>query len=171
MSKRSILSREEMGKILQVARDCMEKGHGVKQLLLVQVAGDRFLHMPLNLEGDADAKSVQLFTIGASLSAQGLTPTAALLLSESWFVKPLEAPAAMQFAPSKHPARQEAIIIVGRSADNRRYSQVIQPFTRDTRNRPVWQPLLLATYDEPRTPQDGPTGILDFLFDGSSATA
>ena len=171
MSNRSILAREEIDKIMQITKQCAEDGQPVEQLLLLQVASNRFLHMPLTLEGDADAKSVHLFTIGASLRAQGLTPSAALLLSESWFVKPLEAPAAMQFAPSKHPARQEAIIIVGRSADNRRYSQVIQPFTRDARNKPIWQPLLLATYDEPRTPQDGPTGILDFLFDGSSATA
>jgi hypothetical protein len=171
MSKRSILSREEIDKILKVARDCMENGQCLKQLLLIQVAGDRFLHMPIHLEGDADAKSVQLFTIGASLHAQGLTPTAALLLSESWFVKPLEAPAAMEFAPSKHPARQEAIIIIGRSADNKRYSQVIQPFTRDEREKPVWQPLLLEDYDEPRTSHDGPTGILDYLFDGVSATS
>lgn len=171
MSNRSILAKEEIDKIMQVARECAEKDQCVQQLLLLQVAGGRFLHMPLNLEGNADAKSVQLFTIGASLHAQGLTPSAALMVSESWFVMPLEAPAAMQFAPSKHPARQEAIIIVGRSADNTRYSQVIQPFTRDKRNRPIWQPLMLENYDEPRTPHDGPTGILDFLFDGSTATA
>lgn len=171
MSKRSILSKQEIDKIMHAARECMENGNCLNQLLLLQVARDRFLHMPLNLKGDADAKSVQLFTIGASLHAQGLSPHAALLLSESWFVKPLEAPAAMQFAPSKHPARQEAIIIVGRSADNQRYSQVVQPFTRDMRNKPVWQPLLFATYDEPRTPGDGPIGILDLLFDGVAATA
>ncbi len=171
MAKRSILAKQEIHDILQAAKQWMRNGQCLKQLLLVQVAGDRFLHMPVNLEGDADAKSVQLFTIGASLHSQGLTPIAALLLSESWFVMPLETPAAMEFAPSKHPARQEAIIIVGRSADNKRYSQVIQPFTRDEREKPVWQPLLLESYDEPRTSHDGPTGILDFLFDGVSATS
>lgn len=171
MSNRSILAKEEIDKIMRVAQDCMKKGQDAPQVLLLQVAGDRFLHMPLNLKGDADAKSLQLFTIGASLHAQGCIPIAALLISGSWFVKPLEAPAAMQFAPSKHPSRQEALIMIGRSADNKRYSQVVQPFTRDTRNRPVWQPPVVAMYDEPRTPHDGPTGILDFLFEGSTATA
>lgn len=171
MSNRSILSKQEIDQILQVAKQCVEQGKCVQQLLLVHVAGDRFLQMPLHLEGNADTKALQLLTIGASLQAQGQTPSEALLVCESWFVEPLKAPAARRFAPSQHPARQEAIVIVGRSADNLRYSQVIQPFTRDQANRPVWQPLLLAMYDELRTPQDGPSDILDALFEGFRAAA
>ena len=171
MSNRTILAKQEIDQIMQVAKQCAEQGGCVRQLVLLHVAGDQFLQMHLNLEGDADAKAVQLLTIGAGLYARGLTPSEALLVSESWIVNAQKAPAAMQFAPSQHPARQEAIVIVGRSADNRRYSQVIQPFMRDKANRPVWQPRFLATYDEPRTAQDGPTGVLDYLFAGIPAGA
>jgi hypothetical protein len=171
MSKRSILVKPEIDKLLHVAKECIEHEQALQQMLFLHVAGDQLLQMPLTLTGDAEAKASQLLMMGRHLHERGLTPDEAVLLSESWFVEPWKVSAAMKFAPSKHPARQEAIVVVGRSADNRRYTQVIQPFTRDKTNRALWQPLLLAMYDEPRTPQDGPTGILDFFFEGIPARA
>jgi hypothetical protein len=171
MSKRSILVKQEIDKLLQIAKQCAEQGHPIHQELILQVAGDQLLHMPLTLQGDAEAKASQFLVLGRQLHERGLAPCEAVLLCESWFVNVQTTPAALKFAPSEHPARQEAIVAIGRSADNRRYTQVVQPFTRDQANRPVWQPLPLAMYDEPRTAQDGPTGILDFLFEGIPASA
>ena len=171
MSERSILGKQEIDNFLLVAKRCAEQGYPVQQELFLHVPGDQVLHMSLTLQGDAEAKASQFLVLGRQLHERGLLPSEAVMLCEGWFVNTKEAPAAMKFAPSEHPARQEAIFAIGRSADNQRYTQVVQPFTRDKTNRPVWQPLLFATYDEPRAAQDGPTGILDFLFAGIPARA
>lgn len=171
MSMRSILVKPEIDKLMQIAKQCAEHGHPFQQVLILHVAGDQLLYMPLTLQGDAEAKASQLLILGRQLYERGLTPSEAVLLCESWFVNMQEAPAAMEFAPSEHPARQEAIVAIGRSADNRRYSQVLQPFTRDKDNRPVWQPIPMAMYDEERESGDGPTGILDFLFEEIPASS
>jgi len=170
MTQRSMLAKQEIDKLLAVAKRCAERGYAVGQILFLHVVDGRFLHMLLDFQGDAEAKAAQFLVLGRQLHEQGLMPLEAVMLSESWFVDAQKAPAALQLAPSQHPARQEAIVLIGRSADNRRYTQVVQPFTRDKSNKPVWQPLCLAAYDESRDALDGPTGILDFLFEGVAAT-
>jgi hypothetical protein len=171
MSIRSILIKQEIELMMQGARRAFENDGCLLPNLFLLSTGKELYSITLSLPDTAEQKALEFNLIRLQLQARGLSVHEAVLFSETWFVNAQDVPAVTQLAPSQHPARQEAIVAVGRSADNRRYSQVIQPFTRDKASRPVWQPVLLATYDEPRTAQDGPTGILDFLFDGVSATA
>ena len=120
--------------------------------------------LPLMLPDTTEKKAQFFAKIGSYLYEKAMQPTEALFLSESWYVAVQEAPAVLEFPPSKHPARQEAIIAIGRSADNRQYTQVLQPFTKDKDNRLVWQATPIAVYDEKRTPDNGSAGLLDYLF-------
>ncbi|MCC6168712.1 MAG: hypothetical protein IT329_15935 [Caldilineaceae bacterium] len=165
MTTTSILVKREIDRILQIARRCFDERCAMQTTLFVHVSGNERIAMPLVLPETYDKKALMFFALGHQLHERGLTPNEAVLLSESWFVGVQSAPAALKIPPSQHPSRQEAIVAIGRSADGSRYSQVVQPFTRDTENRPVWQPIPIAMYDEKRTGQDGPTGILDYLFE------
>lgn len=55
MSKRSILVKPEIDKLLHVAKECIEHEQALQQMLFLHVAGDQLLQMPLTLTGDAEA--------------------------------------------------------------------------------------------------------------------
>lgn len=119
----------------------------------------------------AETRARDLMLLGAQLREQGRGPKEAVLFSESWYVNAQQESAAMQMPPSEHPGRQEAIVVVGRSADNRRFTMVIQPFTWDKANHPIWLPIPLAQYDEEHTGTSRAYGILDCLFDAVAVNA
>jgi hypothetical protein len=161
----SILTKPKVDKMLEVARQNVEQDGSLQPVLFLQLAGREVLHMPLSLPDTFEEKARYFLGVNFHLHKLGLTLRAAVFCAETWFVNAQNAPAAMKVPPSEHPARQEAIVAIGRSADNQRHTLVIQPFTRDKLNRPLWLPLPLAQYDEARTNQNRAYGILDCLFE------
>jgi len=168
MTNKTILVQKLVEAQLRAARQDLERDGGLQPLLYVLIVGDTALEMPLTLPDTPEMKTKYFFGIGRHLSERGFQPREASLVSESWFVAVRQAPAAMDFAPSKHPSRQEAIVLIGRSADNRRFTQVVQPFTRDKHNHPVWQAMPMAVYNETQTPGKGSVGLPDTFFEAVS---
>ena len=164
MTNKTILGQRLVEATLRSARQELEREGVLQPVLYVLIVGDTALEMPLTLPDTPELKAKYFFGIGRHLSERGLQPREAVLVSESWFVAVQQAPAAMDFPPSEHPSRQEAIVLIGRSADNRRFTQVVQPFTRDKHNRPVWQAMPMAVFDETQTPEQSSTGLLDHFF-------
>lgn len=168
MTTKSILVQKIIDAQLRAAKQQLEHNGALQPLLYVHIAGDTALEMPLSLPDTFEKRAGYFHAIGRQLHERGLQPSEAVLVSESWFVAVQEAPAAMDFAPSEHPSRQEAIVLIGRSADGSRFTQVVQPFTRDKHNRPVWQAIPMAAYDEPLPSGTGSAGLLDYFFDAMS---
>ena len=168
MTTKTILGQRLGEAQLRAAKQHLEREGVLQPLLYVLIAGDTALEMPLTLPDTPEMKAKYFFGIGRQLDERGFQPREAVLVSESWFVAVQQAPAAIDFPPSKHPSRQEAIVLIGRSADNRRFTQVVQPFTRDKHNRPVWQAMPMAVYDETQTPDKGSAGLLDTFFEAVS---
>lgn len=67
--------------------------------------------------------------------------------------------------PSQHPSRKEGISIVGRNSRETRFTQVLQPFSRDVDNQPIFGPLKEAKYNVPGDEEPRPSGLMDRLFD------
>ena len=171
MTTTSLLSQQTVDGCLRIARQNLAQDGSLQPILFVRTVGDRTRIIPLTLPDTFEAKARLFVRIGCDLSEQALEPSAALFLCESWIVAAQEAPSAMDFPPSEHPAREEAIVAIGRSADNSRYSQVVQPFKRDKHNRPVWQPVPIAVYEETPSQGVGSAGLLDCLFEAIAAHA
>ena len=171
MTTKSILVQEIIDENLRTARQNLEQDGLLQPVLFLHLAANDILVVPLTLPDTFEKKALFFFEMGRRLHEQGLQPSEAVFLSESWFLSVQEAPDAMKLPPSEHPSPQEAIVAVGRNADNSRYTQVVQPFTRDKHNRPVWQAILIAVYDEKQTPGNGSVSILDFLFEAIPASA
>lgn len=148
MSNSSLLAQAVLEPLLKTARKNLEHDGYLVPFLFVQftVAGLRLV--PLNLPQTGEQKRCYVAHLGSSFRRGGQPISAAAILSESWVVK-AEAPAALAMMPSRHPAREEAITLVGRDALGTRMTHVVQPFTRDAHDRPVWGKHLIAVYDEP----------------------
>jgi hypothetical protein len=104
------------------------------------------------------------FNLGRTFREEGRTIREAVFMSEGWYVDARKAKDILAVAPSQHPQRQEAIVVIGRNADKMQYTSVIQPFTRDDKNRPVWGELAMAEYNAPANTAYQPTGLIDYLF-------
>ena len=159
--------------ILATARqNLVQDGHLVP-VLFVAVAQGKPLIVQLQLPDTPDQKWAYLRQLGRRLLALPSPLREALLLSGNWYVDGRTAPGATTMPPSRPPSRQEAITLTGRNASGDRYTCVVQPLTRDGQQRPVWQEILLALYDQPVTPTAPPVNVLDALFadaDRASAT-
>jgi hypothetical protein len=160
----SLLAKPAIDMVLRSAKACLAQDGYLAPALFLRMEDGNTMIFPLMLPDDFEQKVNHFLILGRRLQEDHLAPTEAVFLSESWFVNVQDTSAATQFAPSKHPARQEAIVAIGRSADNRRFTQVVQPFTRDKGNHPVWLPIPLAQYNSERLPHEGPVGLLDYLF-------
>jgi hypothetical protein len=88
----------------------------------------------------------------------------ALFVSEVWFVEPEEIEA-LNVASSQHPSRKEGISIVGRNSSGTRFTQVLQPFSRNANDQPIFEPLKDAKYNVLGDEESRPTGLMDRLFD------
>lgn len=167
MSQSILLSKEFIDAVLNNMRGNLERDGYIHPMLLIYpfaLSDVDVTMVPLKLPDDSQKQAQYFKSIGHRLLRTGCIPTEAIFLSESWYVNNQTAPAARRMLPHEHPTRQEAIIIAGRNAYNTRSSSVVQPFTRDKNNRPVWQKLSVAVYDEPSS---GSTTVqvLDYFFD------
>jgi len=102
--------------------------------------------------------------LGKTIRSQKGAIKEAVLLCETWMVNAQEVPDATKYMPSQHPCRYEAIVLMGRNADKTRSVSVIQKFTRDEHNAPVWSEPQVSIR-EAHTKGLVAKGLLDALFD------
>lgn len=164
MSQSSLLTRAMLEPVLKTARRNLERDGCLAPFLFVQMSVAGLRLVPLGLPQTSEQKRRYLAHLGSSFCQHRQTISAAVMLTESWFVNVRANPVGPMAQPSKHPMREEAIIMVGRDANNARTTQVIQPFDRDAQNRPVWSKSLIAVYDEPVQTAGKSRNLLDYLF-------
>ncbi len=166
MENTSILDRPFVENILTTARHNLEMDGALVPMAFARLGDHLVVPVGLpDLPNDGDPKRMLLIGLGAKLRAQGQEINEAIMLVETWFVDGLKHPNAAKTRPSQHPARQEAIVVVGRNAANTRHTTVIQPFMRDDDNQPVWLPIPVADYNMSGANSMQAVGLLDFLFD------
>lgn len=166
MKTSSILTQEGVTPLLTTARENLARdGFVAPALFVALVTGERLVSL-VALPKTPEAKPAYFTALGRQFRQAGRVITEALFLCESWFVNVQTAPAARTFLPSQHPSRQEAIVFVGRNADDTYTTCVIQPFHRNERNQLVWEPIPYAIYREPVANGQRAEGMLDYLFAG-----
>lgn len=160
-----ILTQAYMTKLLTVAKAELEKDNDLIAMLFVQSRGlrGRAAGLPLaDLPADVAQRYLYFATLGARLKRQLGAIEAAVFLNGAWWASVAAGQPLGHVRPSQHPNRHEAIVLVGRNADNTHQSFLLQPFTRDRLQHPVWGKTVLETYGQPG--QLKATGLLDMLF-------
>lgn len=165
MNTASLMTKEQTDPLLTAARENLKRDGFLVPVLLLKV-GEKIplLILPLAPPATPEQKQAYFARIGASYRRSGHLIQEAILIAESWLVQAHQAPAAFRFLPSQHPCRQEVLTLIGRNATNTRCIQVIQPFTRDTVNKPVWREATIALYNQPVGDGSHAQGLLDDLF-------
>lgn len=164
MSNKSILTKGELESILSEVRHQVSDNNMIPVLFVHTESGEK-LACPLSkLPGTPEEKSQYFLSIGASLRQNGTIVQEAISACESWYVK-VDKSSPMDVLPSEHPERQEAVVLVGRNADNTRSAYLIQPFTRNEVGGPVWQPVMF------NIDKQVATGLLDWFFAGQQFEA
>jgi hypothetical protein len=120
--------------------------------------------MLMDVPNTTEQRQAYFAKIGTRFRRLGQPIQAAVSLAESWVVLAQQAPAALRIPPSQHPSRQEALVVIGRNADNTRTTQVIQPFTRNATSKPVWSAPAIAVYNESVAKGHSAQSLLDELF-------
>ena len=147
--------------LLKGARKNLEGKGFLQPMLFIELSTGKSLFCPLKMPNASVAKYRLFQNLGNEARKKGPIKTA-VLLSETWIVMANEAPDATKYMPSQHPCRQEAIVLVGRNADKTRSAIVIQTFTRDEHNAPVWSEPQVMLSDSPQG--FAAEGLLDALF-------
>lgn len=162
----SILAQGFVEFVLDQAKEGIRvHGHLEPALFLRVESGERMI-VPLTLLEHLETtgeKQEYFAALGLSARLAGHRVREALLVSEVWYVRPEED--TLNVAPSRHPKRKEAIVIVGRDAQGALLSHVIQPFGRGTQNQPVFEPLAVAEYSVSPEEEYQVTSLVDYLFD------
>jgi len=159
----SILSCDTFETILQGARENLAS-HGslVATLFLKLDTGERTI-VPLSMPETPVEKQAYFTLLGLSVRDQGCDIHEAILVSESWYVAPVDGKYPDQ-APSEHIDRKEAVTLARRDNLGLRYVFAIQPFHRDPQNGPVFDELELHDFDGSLDHKSYSTGLLDLLF-------
>ncbi len=162
----SILTQTFVRGILASARENLRKdGFLVPVLFLRLRSGDRGMLPLLNLPATHEEKGMYFAGLGLLIEQAGEQLAEAVMVSESWYVSQTDAQAFLDVSPSQHPNRKEAIVVVGRDATKTRQAHVIQPFTRDRQNRPVFLAIDVEEYPTAEEPSETQAvGLLDYLF-------
>jgi len=164
MFENSILTKQSIETILATARRNLETDGGVCSVLFVQLASGQREARLVTLPATSEEKRTYFAALGRALRQEGKLIQEAVLVSEGWFVRTNEAPDAFKTPPSQHPLRQEAITVIGRNASGTRVSSVVQPFTRDGENKPIWCQPIFASYNEASDKGYQLCGLIDNLF-------
>jgi len=163
----SILSEIFVQQILHDAKTYLRQYDGLPPTLFAQLDNGENLYMPLALPQTHEEKRVYFDVLGTSLLSFGKKLHEAMLIAESWYVEKTKENPTLTVLPSQHPNRKEAISVVGRNALGSQSIFALQPFGRDARRRPVFEPLQIKEISG-----DFPTafyfvGLLDYLFTGN----
>lgn len=151
--------------MLRQARLNLLRDGSLAPVLFVQFQNHEKGVLPLELPTDPEEKPEYFAIIGLVFASAGKQLNEALMLSETWYVSREEdAALTLEVRPSEHPQRKEAISMMGRNAQRTRYTFVVQPFGRDTRQRPVMERVAIAEYNIAQTAGVAAVGVLDYLF-------
>jgi len=165
----SLLTRTFMTTVLSIAKANLERENHLVAMLFVQGSvesrGDRATAVPLlDLPGDAAQRHLYFLNWGSRLRRELGELAEAVYLGETWWA-PTSIHDIRKVAPSAHPDRQEAILLVGRNATNTCQAVLLQSFTRDRLHTPVWGDIPFETYG--KTDDLRFLGLLDSLFEGN----
>jgi hypothetical protein len=166
MAKKSILSKTYIQRLLIESYQNMCWHIEIEPRLVMQTKTGETSPLLLQIPQDAKAKHMYMYAVGVTFAEVIGMPTAALLISDSWYVDASKAPQAMSIPPSQHPARQNAIIVAGRTADNLVHSMVVHPYTIE-QCRVVFDKTAHEVYEEKRGIEDTSSSILDAFFEGA----
>lgn len=158
------LSNEALLAILEDGREVLETKGSLLSVLFIELNNGKCSMSPVKMPGNSELKYRMFHAIGKAIRSQKGAIKDAVLLCETWIVNAQEAPDATKYMPSQHPCRYEAIMIIGRNADKTRSVSVIQKFTRDEHNAPVWSEPEITMADS-FTKGVVAKGLLDALFD------
>lgn len=158
----TILGKATLLDLLKDARKNLEKNNTLQPMLFIELSIGKGIICPLEMPDDSAVKYRMFQAIGNDIREKKGAIKDAVLLSETWIVMAKEAPDATKYMPSQHPCRQEAIVLVGRNADKTRSALVIQTFTRDEHNAPIWSEPQVIISDSPQNL--AAEGLLDALF-------
>lgn len=148
--------------LLTGARKNIEEAGSLHPMLLLEMEAERFM-IPIEMADDSREKYQMFHALGEKMRLKyGLIQNAAVI-TESWIVMAKEAPDATKYMPSQHPCRQEAIVLIGRNADKTQSAIVIQTFTRNEHNAPVWSEPQVSISDSSTNGMVA-EGLLDALF-------
>jgi hypothetical protein len=166
-SGESILAKEFISSILSHAKENLERDRALAPILFLRFQNGDHGIVPLELPKTTEEKEAYFKALGGAFRQAGRSIWEAVFVSETWFVA-AEKGATLSFdvAPSRHPRRKEAITLVGGNAERTRFSMVVQPFSRDRRNRPVLERIAIEEYNVSATEGYKPVGLLDHLFPG-----
>jgi hypothetical protein len=144
----SILARDFVDLILQGARENLNTHGSLVATVFARLDHGERAIIPLSLPETHEEKRFYFTLLGLSIRAMGRTISEAILVSESWYVEADKSSDPLQTAPSEHPNRKEAITLAGRDSRNQYFVFAIQPFHRDSHDRPVFESLFLKEYNE-----------------------
>lgn len=165
-SGESILTQDFVEQILTTAQENLRASGYLSPVLLVHLAGGQRLITELELPETTEEKEAYFTRMGRSFRRAGQRIHEAVFVAETWYVDVREAPDAFTVRPSQHPARKEAISIVGRNAQGTRHTFLVQPYSRDRHNQPVFEPIPeeMAQFNVLVEGGTHGVGLLDHLF-------
>lgn len=164
MTQTSVLDKRFFMQTLHTAQRALERDGELVPMLFVQRTSGAQDCWILRMPDTYEKKKTLFLAIGSTLRKSKGPFTEAVMRMESWYVNAQKAPNAKEFLPSRHPCLQEALVLVGRNADNSRQSTVVAPFTRDPNDKVIWGDIPLAQYNHPVEAGNRAVGLLDFLF-------
>ena len=153
-----------METILNGAKENLREYGSLSPTLFLHLESGERLISSLKLPETSKERQAYFATLGLSFSRAGQEIREALFISEAWYVKAKEDAAAFAVAPSQHPERKEIISIEGRNAQRTRLTVLLQPFSRDSQNQPVFEPVIVEQFNTPADIAYYPVGLTDHLF-------
>ena len=163
----SILGQEFVETVLTAARLNLERDGALHPVLFLQLESREQMVMLLKEFPDTVGERQEYFTaLGMALSHTGRRIDEAVFVSEAWYVGMEEGRTEFDVAPSQHPQRREAIVVMGRDAKRTRLTHVLQPFQRGDQNQPIFDQRVMEEYNIPADGFPQVVGLVDHLFAG-----
>ncbi len=161
----SILSQEFVATILYAAKENLKKDGSLSPVLFARFFDGEQSVFLLELPDTTKEKQAYFTTLGSSVRRSGRRLHEAVFVSEVWYLNETRnRRISLDMRPSEHPERKEAILIVGRNADRTCLIYLVQPFSRNRRNQPMFGPIEVEGYKAPPDRVHQPVGLIDYLF-------
>ena len=160
----SILSYEFVDAVMEGARHNLVTHGSLATTLFLQLEGGEKGMVLLSLPENDNGKRLYFTILGLSIKESGRQIREAILVPESWYVQTSQDSPLPLVSPEDHPARKEAITLEGRDNLSQRFIFAIQPFHRDFKSEPVFEPLLMGHYHPKPGQRFYTTGLLNNLF-------
>jgi hypothetical protein len=109
-------------------------------------------------------KCAYLAAMRKSIEAQGRRIESALLLMDSWYVRPEDRAKTAHIRASQHPYRKTAIFLGGRNAAGTRRTFIVQPYEWKGDVLSIEKPAI-AICNERNTDSRYSRGLIDALFE------